>query len=198
MRVAPVGMFFASTPYGNIDDVFLLGKNAAAITHGHPTGRFPAGVFALIVYYILQDMPLRNAADESLRYLTALLDCDQPTADAITAALELSQKSPNDPKTLHKLGEGRTAEEALAIALYAALSATENETNAEAAFEAGIILAVNHDGDSDSTGSICGNLLGAALGKSAIPKRWLQPLELRKIIEKIAGDYVDLWEESSR
>jgi hypothetical protein len=32
-------------------------------------------------------------------------------------------------------------------------------------FKDGVILAVNHDGDSDSTGSITGNLLGTAIGE---------------------------------
>lgn len=31
-------------------------------------------------------------------------------------------------------------------------------------------LAVNHDGDSDSTGAITGNILGAYLGQQAIPQ----------------------------
>jgi hypothetical protein len=49
-------------------------------------------------------------------------------------------------------------------------------------------MAVNHDGDSDSTGAITGNLLGAMLGMKAIQKTWLEPLELRDTIAEIAGD----------
>lgn len=52
------------------------------------------------------------------------------------------------------------------------------------------VLAVNHDGDSDSTGAITGNLLGVMLGTDAIPNRWLEPLELRSVIEEVASD---LW-----
>ncbi|WP_408633008.1 ADP-ribosylglycohydrolase family protein [Mycobacterium ostraviense] len=50
---------------------------------------------------------------------------------------------------------------------------------------------VNHDGDSDSTGSIAGNLLGAALGVGAISGEWLEPLELRDVISEIADDLYD-------
>jgi hypothetical protein len=39
-------------------------------------------------------------------------------------------------------------------------------------------LAVNHSGDSDSTGSITGNILGAVHGEAALPVTWLQHLEL--------------------
>ena len=66
------------------------------------------------------------------------------------------------------------------MSVYCALSAAD--------FESAIVLAVNHGGDSDSTGAITGNLLGAALGVKAIPARWLQPLELREAIVEMADD----------
>jgi ADP-ribosylglycohydrolase len=47
---------------------------------------------------------------------------------------------------------------------------------------------VNHSGDSDSTGAIAGNLLGAALGAGSIPPRWLDTVELRSVIESVADD----------
>jgi hypothetical protein len=49
-------------------------------------------------------------------------------------------------------------------------------------------LAVNHDGDPDSTGAITGNLLGTIFGVDAIPNEWLQPLELRGVIAELAED----------
>ena len=49
-------------------------------------------------------------------------------------------------------------------------------------------MAVNHDGDSDSTGLIAGHLLGAMRDLSEIPARWLATLELRDVIEEIADD----------
>ena len=55
-------------------------------------------------------------------------------------------------------------------------------------FEKAIIASVNHDGDSDSTGSITGNILGAKLGISGIPERFIEPLELKDIIMEIADD----------
>ena len=55
-------------------------------------------------------------------------------------------------------------------------------------FETGVIMAVNHDGDSDSTGLIAGHLLGAMQGRAAIPARWLDLLELREVMEDMADD----------
>jgi hypothetical protein len=64
-------------------------------------------------------------------------------------------------------------------------------------FAAGVRLAVNHGGDSDSTGAIAGNLLGTALGVSSIPQRWLDKLELRTEIETIADDML-IWISDDR
>jgi len=75
------------------------------------------------------------------------------------------------------------AEEALAIGLYCALVAEQ--------LEEGVVLAANIDGDSDSTASIAGNLLGAIHGTMGIPKRWLVPLELKRVISTLATDLYD-------
>ena len=55
-------------------------------------------------------------------------------------------------------------------------------------FEEGVIRAVNHGGDSDSTGLIAGHWLGAQYGAAAIPARWFDRLELRQVIVQIAED----------
>jgi hypothetical protein len=81
---------------------------------------------------------------------------------------------------LSRLGEGWTAPEALAIALFCSLRAGD--------FEEGVRLSVNLTGDSDSTGSITGNILGTLWGCHAIPDRWLSGLELRGLIVEMADD----------
>lgn len=43
---------------------------------------------------------------------------------------------------------------------------------------------------------IAGNLLGAALGRGAIPAAWLERLELRDVIEQVARDLVTGFEET--
>jgi ADP-ribosylglycohydrolase len=47
-------------------------------------------------------------------------------------------------------------------------------------------LAANHSGDSDSTAAIAGNLLGTLWGEAAIPPAWLEALELRAEIARMA------------
>lgn len=68
------------------------------------------------------------------------------------------------------LGEGWVGEEALAIAVYAALAGSY--------FEEVMALAANHDGDSDSTASIAGQLVGAWFGLGHIPWGWIEPLDV--------------------
>ena len=110
----------------------------------------------------------------------------QETLRAIERAEDLAAGNVPSEKAIARLGEGWIAEEALAISLYCALAARD--------FRHGLILAVNHGGDSDSTGSITGNLLGTLYGVDAIPQQWLDPLELREIIAEIAEDLHDCFE----
>jgi ADP-ribosylglycohydrolase len=63
-------------------------------------------------------------------------------------------------------------------------------------FARGVLLAVNHSGDSDSAGAITGNLLGLALGVEAIPEHWLGELELRAEIEAMANDLYKQFEDT--
>ena len=51
-----------------------------------------------------------------------------------------------------------------------------------------MVSCVNHSGDSDSTGAVCGNIMGCRLGRSAIPSYYTDNLELLDVIEEIAGD----------
>jgi ADP-ribosyl-[dinitrogen reductase] hydrolase len=91
------------------------------------------------------------------------------------------------PERVETLGGGWVAEEALAISVYCVLSAADP---AEA-----MALAVNHSGDSDSTGSMTGNLLGAALGLSWLDSDLLIELEGRSVIEQVAGDLCNMFYE---
>jgi len=186
MRVAPIGLFahwmvdiaVGTEPIGD-RWAFDVAVEAARVTHGHPSGYLAAGAFALIIYRGLRGMPLREAVLDALRRL-----CNEPdneeTSMALREAVALADVGPARTETLVRLGEGWVAEEALAMGVYCALTADT--------FEEGVILAVNHGGDSDSTGSIAGNLLGLIHGPEAIPARWLAPLELRDVIEAVADD----------
>lgn len=51
---------------------------------------------------------------------------------------------------------------------------------------------MSHPGDSDSTGAITGNLLGTAWGDANIPSDWLDLLEGRDTIQRLADELAAL------
>ena len=53
-------------------------------------------------------------------------------------------------------------------------------------------MAVNHDGDSDTAGSLVGQLMGTALGEDSLPAHWLNDLEFRDPITQVADDRAGL------
>ena len=177
MRVAPIGLF--APAIGDDEQVFTMAVEAAALTHGHPTGFLAAGYLAVVVAALCrgkQMVPALDDADSVLRRRKRHTEVKR----AIDAARKLAAAGRPTPEKLETLGGGWVAEEALAIGICCAMVANN--------FADGVLLAVNHSGDSDSTGSIAGNLLGAQLGVASIPTTWLDELELRAEIDRVATD----------
>lgn len=184
MRVAPMGLVNEGYP---IEDADRHGASFAAITHGHPLGWLPAAVLVHILHRIVY-APIKQTLREIVldaRDTITRLYAGEEYLGALTAiinrAVELSENADSDLENIHRLGEGWVGEEALAIAIYCALRHQDD-------FSAGIIAAVNHRGDSDSTGAVAGNILGAWLGYDAIDPKWKNDLELRDVLLEMADD----------
>ena len=58
-----------------------------------------------------------------------------------------------------------------------------------------IVAAVNHSGDSDSTGAITGNIVGTLNGTAALPAEWVERVELRDVIETVSRDLAAILNE---
>ncbi|MBB5957946.1 ADP-ribosylglycohydrolase [Saccharothrix tamanrassetensis] len=172
MRAAPVALW-SDDP----DVVFEVAAESAAITHGHPSGYLPAGVLAVTVHGLLRGASLRDALDAARARLVRW-DRHDETSAALDAALSL--EGPPTPERVARLGDGAVGESALAIAVYAAVSTD--------GLGAALLASVNHGGDSDSTGAVCGNLVGALYGEDAIDPLWLAQLELRDVVTRLADD----------
>lgn len=182
MRVAPVGALVSARSKESARRAFELGVDVSRLTHGHPTGYLAGGACARIVAGLVEGHPLRETVEATLDLLAPLATAREVTA-ALRRALALADDgAPPSAEQVERLGAGFTAEEALAIAVYAALVARD--------FEHGVRLAVNHSGDSDSTGAIAGQLLGATLGEAAVPAAWRERVELGDVVEALAADLV--------
>ena len=63
--------------------------------------------------------------------------------------------------------------------------------NTTAAFEEGLIAAVNLGGDSDSIGAVFGQIAGAYYGFDAIPERWLKSIKTREKVDQLIERFLD-------
>lgn len=171
MRVAPVALM---TPR---DQVRKLAIETSALTHGHPTGQLAAAAWAEMLADIASGMQLEQAAEATAAQYAGL-DHGDETAFAIRRAL----KAPRDgtTETVHSLGGGWTADEALSIALYACLAGQSLDHALE--------ISVVHNGDSDSTGAIAGNMLGLLKADEILNHRWGNAIEGVDLIYRLSYD----------
>ena len=187
MRVAPLAVNYQLSDIRQLD---MEGAQLAAITHGHSLGYMPAAVLVHVINRIVfppkgKKMSLRDIVLEARDTAAQIFEGDphlRELIDIIDRAVALSENDAvDDVGNIHQLGEGWVAEETLGISLYCALKYQDD-------FSAGVIAAVNHRGDSDSTGAVTGNILGALLGYDAIADQWKQDLELSDVILEMADD----------
>ena len=192
MRVSPIALYFDPARYPQ-DDIDMLGARSAALTHGHPLGFISAAALVHIISLCAYgDFAGDNALYDIVRDCIGMLGrlfADYPKTAKLQGllqdAIDLSLESENDVTALATLGEGWVAEEAVAIAVYCALKYRDD-------FTAALIAAVNHSGDSDSTGSITGNILGTRLGYNRIPTSLVDDVELFGVLTELACDlYTD-------
>ena len=215
MRIAPWPLFCAchETKYG-IEEIDVAGGEIARLTHKHPLGWIPAILMTHIIYRIVKDGSFEGLdkvsavkhftaiVNEALQLLPSLVvrnnvsdvtwGQEKPIGEVfhnvverqrelIERALFLAENELSDVENISRLGEGWVGEEALAIAIYAVARHIDS-------FENVLVAAVNHDGDSDSTGAVAGNIIGAIVGYEAIPQMFKEHLELHDVILSIADD----------
>ena len=206
MRVAPLALLMAGYwcrgehPYDapRMDEA---GAKVAAVTHKHPLGFLPAALLTHLIYQVIRmdeaevrariaEVALESIATLDAIYAGIYKEEKRWLAELTRLAVSLAGNERSDAENIRRLGEGWTGEEAWAIALYCAMRHVYS-------IEEAIIAAVNHDGDSDSTGAICGNIMGAFYGYEAIKRQRLfcpagceleQTLELSNIILALADD----------
>ena len=198
MRVAPVALFgLGEGRFSDIEQMDRIAADAAEMTHQHPLGYIPAALMTHVVYRLAtDDAPTCDAlvayVEEGLDTLDRLFSQHANSMEymrmLVKKAFEMASSDLPAPEAVEIIGGGWVGEEALAIALYCAVKHFDD-------FERAMVAAVNHSGDSDSTGAITGNILGAAIGYDALPEFYKKDLELLDVILAVADD---LWEGKRR
>ncbi len=206
MRVAPMALLDAGYASRNengyyIEELAEAGGKIAEVTHKHPLGFLPASLLTVLLYKVapMTAKHVREEFDSIVADTVNILDriykgkyeADKQYLKELTnKAVRLAHSDLSDADAIRELGEGWVAEETWAIALYSAIRHINSVEDA-------IIASVNHDGDSDSTGSVCGNIMGAIYGYEHIKERNIfcpegcnleDTLELSEIILALADD----------
>lgn len=202
MRVAPAAI---CNDYCFLPEEIIatMAAKLAGITHRHPVGRLSAAALAMIIRRIVvENCPanfnclagivqrvatdvlktrIEYREDSEAYYQSWPQECEKLTA-LLRQTVEYVHSPDSDEECIQEIGGGWTAEEALAIAVFCVLRHPDN-------FEDAVIAAVNHSGDSDSTGAICGNIMGVLVGERGIPARFLDKLEIKDLIDEVADDF---------
>ena len=206
MRVAPMALLdagYASRDENTYSLVELAeaGGEIAECTHKHPLAFLPASLLTILLYKVVP-MAVEQVQEDIDRIVNETLDIldliyidkyefeKQYLRELSEKAIRLAHSDISDADAIRELGEGWVAEETWAIALYCAIRHINSVEDA-------IISSVNHNGDSDSTGSVCGNIMGAIYGYEHIKERNIfcpegklleDTLELSEIILALAND----------
>ena len=206
MRIAPFGLVASNYPNFMLDTAKI-----SMLTHGHPMSTLASQVLVILIKDIIKDdgRTLWRIAKDAIKYvydyyqkpapiglepfyqnikkyLPAFIDLMKKTMIYIKYDLVQNDRNTDFNETIliiKKLGQGWVAEETLAIALYCAIR-YQNEPHVA------MRAAVNHDGDSDSTAGITGQILGTYHGDRIIPSYIRNKVEIVDIIEELARDLV--------
>lgn len=191
MRVAPIGIFNAAHPQTyNLEDTARLAGWAAEITHKHIASTFASALHAVTVENCVRAEDVgRPEFSRIVDGGLAMMRVCFPGHDEerkkfcglIKRAMKLGESDVSETEAIRGLGEGWVGDEAVAIAIFSVMRHVDS-------FEDCVVCAVNHDGDSDSTGAIAGNIIGAILGYSAIPDYYFDSLEIGSALVSAADD----------
>ncbi len=175
MRAAPFGVAGQTR-----EEAFRTARDAGALTHGHPSGYLSGGYLAAVVFGLVRDEPL----DAAMRAADGLLAAErgaQETTLAVASARKLAARGMPSRAAIEAYGGGWVGEEALGIGLACALAHRGSVRGT-------LWSAVAHDGDSDSTGSIAGHIVGAMGAEIADAAEWAAEVEMADVVDQVAGD----------
>jgi poly(ADP-ribose) glycohydrolase ARH3 len=161
------------------EELIACTRAAAMVTHAHPLGIEGAVLVALATSAALsvtQPLEILRIAGHGCRQSAFIRRLE-------TAETWLGSKDPPAPREVRsKLGNGIAAEESCVTAVYVGLRHINRPFLELQAFVG------DCGGDADSIGGMAGALWGAANGVNGLPESFLEMLEARDRIQRVAED----------
>ena len=175
-RGVPIGLIFAGDPKAAFD----LAVAAGQFSHSLPEGYYAAGGFAALISCLADGYTLPKAIGRMEELLQKYHKTDKILSMTEAAVGQANNRPAGKTGTwdhldsIDSLGRGHTAAEALAIALYCALS-VDDPLDA-------VIVSANHSGRSNATAFVTGAIEGARFGEKVFPTYWTDNLEGEKAL----------------
>jgi ADP-ribosyl-[dinitrogen reductase] hydrolase len=166
MRCAPVALRFRADKQGLI----IASRDTARITHADRRCQSAAVAVNGMIAHLLNEGPIDD--------LPAVILPDIVDKEVVSA-LEKAADLPRE-----KVRSGGFVIDTMQASLWSLKQTTS--------LEEAIVLAVSLGADTDTTGAVTGALAGAAYGASAIPARWLEPLQHREELVTVADRLLEL------
>nr|MDO8100744.1 ADP-ribosylglycohydrolase family protein [Candidatus Njordarchaeota archaeon] len=186
MRTAPIGLLY----YDNSEELRRVAYEASLITHAHELGKEGAAIqayaVALAVNMALSSSAMRLKPIEFLKRLKSFTRSETYLQKFEKVGELLGELSKS--KIVRELGNSVEAHNSVPTAIYSFLRNPES-------FRDATLYAVSLGGDADTIAAMTGSISGAYLGIEAIPREWINVLERKDYIEKLAKN---LWRTRER
>ena len=170
MRVSPLGIFGANYDLELVAD---WARQDAAITHIHEVCQDTSALFAMAIAHVIRTGCDAYTLYEQIVAWAEGMETRQSIIDPIGDAKDALPEDYTDQQGWVLI--------AFQNALYQLLHAPSAEE--------GIVDTVMQGGDTDTNAAICGALLGAVNGLSAMPERWVETLSNCRPAEGVPGVY---------
>lgn len=193
MRVAPIGIYGALHKW-SVEETGVVAGEAAELTHKHKMSTFASALQAMIIQTCLitegriSEEVFKGIVENSLERLPEMYPGNQKMFDEfsrlIRESMDMAECDIDDWEVIEtRLGGGWVAEETLTISIFSVLRHIND-------FKGCMICAVNHGGDSDSTGAVAGNIIGAIVGYEGIPEDYKQSLQFHDLIVEMTDELI--------
>lgn len=163
-RAAPVGLYYCD----DAEAAFQQGCRTAFLTHGGEEAVVTTGAYCALVAFLTAETDLRDALRQVIE-LARHENGGEMTAERLQMAVAEVNSDEEPLESIKHLCDSKRAAGILAVAVYCILK-TDSLRSA-------VIMACNHDDDSNSCGTVCGSLAGTIYGAEAVPPGWLNTLE---------------------